>query len=364
MEKLFQALDGHSFWGYKLFAIPMYLFLLLAFTVITANQLDIIPSSMVGSIGAMFIIGIVMGELGDRLPVWKDYIGGGTLLALLGGSLLVYFNLLGESCRESIGELMKTTDFITFYAAVLITGSILSIDRAVLLHGLLYGLQNDYIYECVAKYPDKFKGSGSFDPCIDQAEVVLNRLIHHYGYRILKFELSTGAGMTGLHPDLKVDGEEFERVYAEAKRYGVTIVFDIGSRGMKSFQVEELIRAAIRHPEVKFTLCHLMAPNGTDFEAWRQDMKRLAARENIWFDLTAVPWNIHETYPYPVSLRYVAEAVKLAGTGRLLWGSDVPTLLNMDSYGNLYQYLIDGKICTANGLDDLLYRTSEIVYGK
>ena len=238
------------------------------------------------------------------------------------------------------------------------------IDRAVLLHGLLYGLQNDYIYECVAKYPDKFKGSGSFDPCIDQAEVVLNRLIHHYGYRILKFELSTGAGMTGLHPDLKVDGEEFERVYAEAKRYGVTVVFDIGSRGMKSFQVEELIRAAIRHPEVKFTLCHLMAPNGTDFEAWRQDMKRLAARENIWFDLTAVPWNIHETYPYPVSLRYVAEAVKLAGTGRLLWGSDVPTLLNMDSYGNLYQYLIDGKICTANGLDDLLYRTSEIVYGK
>lgn len=238
------------------------------------------------------------------------------------------------------------------------------IDRAVLLHGLLYGLQNDYIYECVAKYPDKFKGSGSFDPCIDQVEVVLNRLIHHYGYRILKFELSTGAGMTGLHPDLKVDGEEFERVYAEAKRYGVTVVFDIGSRGMKSFQVEELIRAAIRHPEVKFTLCHLMAPNGTDFEAWRQDMKRLAARENIWFDLTAVPWNIHETYPYPVSLRYVAEAVKLAGTGRLLWGSDVPTLLNMDSYGNLYQYLIDGKICTANGLDDLLYRTSEIVYGK
>ena len=47
VEKLFQALDGHSFWGYKLFAMPMYLFLLLAFTVITANQLDIIPSSMV-----------------------------------------------------------------------------------------------------------------------------------------------------------------------------------------------------------------------------------------------------------------------------------------------------------------------------
>ena len=72
VEKLFQALDGHSFWGYKLFAIPMYLFLLLAFTVITANQLDIIPSSMVGSIGAMFIIGIVMGAVSyTHLDVYK-----------------------------------------------------------------------------------------------------------------------------------------------------------------------------------------------------------------------------------------------------------------------------------------------------
>jgi len=238
------------------------------------------------------------------------------------------------------------------------------IDRAVLLHGLLYGLQNDYIYECVRKYPDKFKGSGSFDPCIDQAEMVLDRLIHHYGYRILKFELSSGAGMAGLHPNLKIDGEEFEYIYGVAEQYGVTVVFDIGSRGMKSFQVEELVRAAGRHPGVKFTLCHLMAPNGMDFEAWCGDMKSLASRENIWFDLTAVPWNVHEAYPYPASLRYVAEAVKLVGTERLLWGSDVPTLLNMDSYENLYRYLIDGAICPPSGLDDLFYKTSEIVYGK
>ena len=91
MEKLFQGLNKHRIWGYEIFSVPLYLFLFLAIMVFAANQMDVIPGSMVGSIGAMFVIGIIMGEIGDRLPIWKDYIGGGTLLALLGGSLLSCF---------------------------------------------------------------------------------------------------------------------------------------------------------------------------------------------------------------------------------------------------------------------------------
>ena len=137
MYEFFTSLSEHKVWGYKVFTIPLYLFLILGGLVAVANKLNVIPSSMVGSIGAMFIIGIVMGEIGDRLPIWKDYIGGGTLLALLGGSFLVYIGVLSKSALDSIGYLMKKTDFITFYAAVLITGSILSIDRKVLIKSFL-----------------------------------------------------------------------------------------------------------------------------------------------------------------------------------------------------------------------------------
>ena len=110
MEKLFQGLNKHRIWGYEIFSVPLYLFLFLAIMVFAANQMDVIPGSMVGSIGAMFVIGIVMGEIGDRLPIWKDYIGGGTLLALLGGSLLVYFNLLkpiNDGFYRSIDEIHR-----------------------------------------------------------------------------------------------------------------------------------------------------------------------------------------------------------------------------------------------------------------
>lgn len=137
MENFMDRINRNKILGYKLFGIPVYLFAIVAVVAEAANILGVVPQSMIGSIGVMFIIGIIMGEIGDRLPIWKDYFGGGTLLALLGGSALVYWNLLSESTVTSISSLMQTTDFITFFAAVLITGSILSIDRRILLKSFL-----------------------------------------------------------------------------------------------------------------------------------------------------------------------------------------------------------------------------------
>lgn len=63
MEKLFQGLNKHRIWGYEIFSVPLYLFLFLAVMVFAANQMDVIPGSMVGSIGAMFVIGITWVRL-------------------------------------------------------------------------------------------------------------------------------------------------------------------------------------------------------------------------------------------------------------------------------------------------------------
>lgn len=237
------------------------------------------------------------------------------------------------------------------------------IDKAILLHGLLYGLQNEYVYECVKKYPDRLKGSGSLDPCIAEADKIIDRLLHHFGFDILKFELSSGAGMTGLHPDLKINGKEFERIYEQVEKSNVTIVFDIGSRGMQSFQVEELLEAAAHHPEIKFVVCHLLAEDGKNRKLWENDMHRLAKRENIWYDITAVPWNMKESYPYPKSYECIKAAKNIVGSGRLIWGSDVPQLLVVGSYEELYDFLLKGDGFLPSELDDLFYRTSQTVYG-
>ena len=137
VEELMKRINENKILGYKLFGIPVYIFVFILAVTEAANLLGVVPQSMTGSIGVMFVIGVVLGEIGDRLPIWKDYLGGGTLLALLGSSVMVYFGLLSESTVTSISELMQTTDFITFFSAVLICGSILSIDRKILLKSFL-----------------------------------------------------------------------------------------------------------------------------------------------------------------------------------------------------------------------------------
>lgn len=237
------------------------------------------------------------------------------------------------------------------------------IDKAVLLHGLLYGLQNEYIYECAKKFSNRLIASGSMDPCIENAEQILERLIHHFQFRILKFEISTGAGMTGLHSNLKIDGKEFSKIFKEAEKYGVTIVLDIGSRGMKSYQIEEMINAAQTYSSVKFVLCHLLAVNGKEMEQWKKDIKRLSDCKNIWFDFTAVPWNVGETYPFKISADIIFEAKQIIGSDRMMWGSDVPQLLVINEYKKLYDFLLLDQRFSRQELDNFLYKTAMKVYG-
>ena len=82
----------------------------------------------------------------------------------------------------------------------------------------------------------------------------------------------------------------------------------------------------------RFLVDHLMAANGRDMSLWEKDMQELAKCENLWFDITALPWNIREEYPYPTCSEYVKQAMKMVGSQRMIWGSDVPSLLLIDKY--------------------------------
>jgi len=284
------------------------------------------------------------GARGEVRPI-----GSGKVRFLDGGEQIVIPKQYGdqEFLAETLIELMDEA----------------GIDKAVLLQGLFYGLQNEYIYECVRKYPNRFVGAGSFDPYIEQAEEILERLIKHYRFKILKFELSTGFGLSGLHGELKIDGKEFERVFLTAAKEETVVVLDIGERGMKSYQIDEIIKAAKLHPNVKIVLCHLLAVNGKDIDLWKDDMKCLGKCDNIWFDITAVPWNVKEAYPFAMSMDLINEAKKIIGSQRMMWGSDVPQLLVMEEYRKLYNFLFLDDRFSESEIDDLLYKSATNVYG-
>ena len=119
--------------AFKIFGMAWYVYAAVAGIALIAMFGDYLPSNTVGAFAILYTLGIALGWIGDRIPVWNTYIGGGSILAFLGSAYLVYIGIIPEATIETVKIFMDTTDFLDLFIAVLITGSILSVNRKLLL---------------------------------------------------------------------------------------------------------------------------------------------------------------------------------------------------------------------------------------
>ncbi|AZU60133.1 2-hydroxycarboxylate transporter family protein [Neobacillus mesonae] len=116
----------------NLFGLPLWAWLaglaIHAFGTMT-NSFHV---NFVGSILLLFVVGFFFGKVGDSLPIWKDYLGGGSLLTSLGASFLVSQGIITESAATGVRTLFDTSGMLAFFIAVIVTSSILSINKKFL----------------------------------------------------------------------------------------------------------------------------------------------------------------------------------------------------------------------------------------
>lgn len=119
---------------YQLFNLPWYLFAIFAVVVLVATYMGVLPSGMAGCFAFMIVLGTIFNEIGDHTPIVKSYLGGGAIVIIFGSAALNYFHLLPESLVTNITSFFKPTGaFLDFYIAALITGSILGMNRKLLV---------------------------------------------------------------------------------------------------------------------------------------------------------------------------------------------------------------------------------------
>ena len=236
------------------------------------------------------------------------------------------------------------------------------VEKAVLLQGNFYGFQNYYTAEAVKKYPDRFVGAGSYDPFSRDRDGIRKYLCEELGVRIEKFEVSTGSGLMAVHPDLKMDGEVMEEACDYAQEHGHVFTIDIGKCGSASWQVEELRTLILHHPNLKFVVCHLLAPSRKDEEKLRWGLERLKL-PNVWFDLASVVHNCRpDEYPFPQAQNFVRIARDLVGADRLLFGTDIPSALKEEEYERYVNYLEEIQDFTEEEKDLIFYKNADYVY--
>lgn len=136
----------------SLFNIPLPIWLVISLVTITAAYIGVLPVGMTGCFLFMVVLGEILNLVGEKTPVIRSYFGGGAIVIIFGSALLHYFHLFPETVKVgeetvkyaqfwksydlvgSINAFFKPTGgFLDWYIAALITGSILGMNRKLLL---------------------------------------------------------------------------------------------------------------------------------------------------------------------------------------------------------------------------------------
>lgn len=120
----------------KIGVIPLPLYLVLASIVYGASIYNKLPADMIGGFAVIMIMGIFLGDVGQKVPVLKD-IGGPAILAIFVPSIMVFYQVINPAAMKSITALMKGSNFLYLYISCLVAGSILGMNRKVLIQGFL-----------------------------------------------------------------------------------------------------------------------------------------------------------------------------------------------------------------------------------
>ena len=95
-----------------------------------------LPNEISVAIVMFAFFGFTLAEIGKRLPILRN-IGGAAICATFIPSALVFYKVLPEPIVKVTTDFTKVSNFLYLFIASIIVGSILSMDRKVLIKGFL-----------------------------------------------------------------------------------------------------------------------------------------------------------------------------------------------------------------------------------
>lgn len=117
----------------KTFSLPWWLAGSVAVIAIAAAATGALSTDLAGCFVLMLSIGLICNEIGERIPFWNSYIGGGLVLTFLVSACLFTYQIIPQKYADAMTMIMDDADFLSFFIIFLITGSLLSLDRKLML---------------------------------------------------------------------------------------------------------------------------------------------------------------------------------------------------------------------------------------
>lgn len=143
MEKFKELFDNQKFkWGGANLFVYLYMFLITLIVVYVpfgGKELAFLRPNFLTMFSILAVFGILFGVIGDRIPYWNDYIGGGTVLVFLMAAVFGTYKLVPVKLLEHIdifyGE--QPVNFLEIFIPALIVGSVLTVNRQTLIKSMI-----------------------------------------------------------------------------------------------------------------------------------------------------------------------------------------------------------------------------------
>lgn len=122
--------------GVSIGIIPLPVHVVLAFAVFVSAAMGKLSAELAPMIACLAVCAFTCFEFGNRIPILRS-IGGPVILTTFLPSFLVFSKALPLAVMRPINEFWKSTNILYLFIACIIVGSILSMDRKVLIGGFL-----------------------------------------------------------------------------------------------------------------------------------------------------------------------------------------------------------------------------------
>lgn len=122
---------------FKLAGLEMKYFIPISLILLGAMHFGALPKGMIGAFPVLIILGAVFDYIGNKTPIINSYLGGGPIVIIFASAAMVYFGIFPTGTTEILKNFMTKEGFLDFYIAALITGSILGMNRKLLIDAAL-----------------------------------------------------------------------------------------------------------------------------------------------------------------------------------------------------------------------------------
>ncbi|MDF9829685.1 amidohydrolase family protein [Parabacteroides sp. PF5-6] len=227
------------------------------------------------------------------------------------------------------------------------------VSAAVITQEYIDGMQNDYLLDVQAKYPDRFLCCGMVDArkpgYLPHAEALIRQ-----GFRAIKIpaqRLITDKSRVWLTSD------EMMAMFRLMEKNEIILSIDLADGAAQVAEMNEIIAEC---PALKIAIGHFGMVTRKD---WQEQIK-LARHANVRIESGGITWLFNdEFYPFTGAVWAIREAIELVGIEKLMWGSDYPRTIVAITYRMSYDFVTRSTLLTDEEKALFLGRNAAAFYG-